>query len=224
MDWSGISSLFPPEPTVDDLDGEQEHHDYIIKAREMAAEWIELYEQDGWKVKKKTEEATLWSMPTKNSGINTLKRHMVVNAPIQKVLEFFTNESSIRKVNNKWLKNEYIEFINEESKFAYREYEGALIVANRDLAAFIHQINLSDGNKIIVSFSVDHEDIPLNPKNVRAEVQIYFLYLKAVSQDVTEVLSVIRVDPKGSIPAFFTNLMSGLQHEEFVITKKLIEE
>ena len=223
MNSQTIIDMLPDMPDIEDMGGNQDHLDLIEKVYDMVPDCLELYDSEGWKLVKRTPDATLWRIKTDGSSLDSLKREMEVNASVQDVYDFFTDEDSITQVNDKCLSNKHVEYINDDSFFAYREYEGMLVVANRDLSAFIHKIHLEDGSKIVVSFSVEHNDIP-KTSAVRVEVHAYFLYLKPISDDRTKVMSIIKVDPQGSIPTFFVNLMSSLQLDEFVKTKELIEK
>lgn len=147
---------------------------------------------------------------------------MEVNASIEKVLEFYRDPEGLMKVNDKVKANEIVVDINENTKIMRREIKGNLVVSNRDLSILWHQIALTDGSVAIVMFSIEHDKVP-ETKCVRASLDIGLLHLSKVSETTTALLSVLRLNPKGSVPAMLVNKMSKKQFDEFEAVKKLME-
>uniref|UniRef100_A0A7S3NC28 START domain-containing protein n=1 Tax=Euplotes harpa TaxID=151035 RepID=A0A7S3NC28_9SPIT len=222
MEASGIGSLLPAEPTLEDAGNDQVVLDLMLKAREKLQEAFDLSQTDGWDSVKEGKGISLWKKKESDSNINILKRSMEVNASIEKVLEFYRDPEGLMKVNDKVKANEIVVDINENTKIMRREIKGNLVVSNRDLSILWHQITLTDGSVAIVMFSIEHDKVP-ETKCVRASLDIGLLHLSKVSDTSTDLLSVLRLNPKGSVPAMLVNKMSKKQYDEFEAVKKLME-
>ena len=197
--------------------------DYMLKAREKVSDAIQLSSNDGWDSVKEKDGIGLWKMKADDSNINIMKRFMTINASLKKVVDFYRDPDGIKSVNKKVIENYTVAEVNKNVRIMRREVKGNLLVSNRDICLFWYLIELTDGSIAISMFSVEHDKVP-KTKAVRAELDIGFLLLKPVSDSSTSVLSIIRLDPKGSIPTSLVNKMSKKQHEEFENIKKLLEK
>ena len=194
----------------------------MLKAREKILDAIKLTESDGWDSVKEKDGNGLWKMKAADSSINIMKRFMTVNVPMSKAVDFYRDPEGIKSVNKKIIVNSIVLDVTDNVKLIRREIKGNMLVSNRDMSIFWNLIELTDGSIAICMFSTEHEKIP-KTKAVRAELDIGFLLFKPVSESSTSILSIIRLDPKGSIPATFVNKMSKKQHEEFENIKKKLE-
>ena len=194
----------------------------MLKARESIQEAYDLSKADGWESVKEKGGIGLWKMKSTDSNINVVKRTMEVNVPIDDVVKFYRDPDAVKSVNKKVIENYVAVPLTDNAKIVRREIKGSLLVSNRDICIFWNLINLTDGSIAMCMFSVEHDKVP-KTKAVRAVLDIGLILLKPTSESSTSVLSLIRFDPKGSIPTSLVNKMAKKQHEEFENIKKLLE-
>ena len=101
------------------------------------------------------------------------------------------------------------------------EMKGNLIVTNRDLCVIRVKVECTDGSILLIQTSVEDSRIP-ETKCVRADANIMATLLEDV-EGGCKVTSIQKMDPKGSIPTSFVNMMAGKQHDQFVALKKKME-
>ena len=194
----------------------------MIKARENIQEAMELSQSDGWDSVKEKGGIGLWKRKSTDSSINVIKRSMDVDASVEDILKFYKDPEGIKSVNKKVIENYVAVPLTDSCRIMRREIKGSLLVSNRDMCIFTNTIKLTDGSIAISMFSVEHDKVP-KTKAVRAVLDIGLMYLKPISETSTSMLSLVRFDPKGSIPSSLVNKMAKKQHEEFENIKKLLE-
>lgn len=111
--------------------------------------------------------------------------------------------------------------LNDNVKLIRMEMKGNLIVSNRDLCVIRVRTELANGSILILQTSVEDSRIP-ETKCVRAEAIITATLLEDV-EGGCKVTSIQNMDPKGSIPTSFVNMMAGKQHDQYVALKKKME-
>lgn len=114
--------------------------------------------------------------------------------------------------------------LGESSDVIYLSYQGKLGVCARDLCLLRAWRKEADGTCVLVSSSVDCDEVPRVAGKVRAELRDCG-YICAPAPGGCTLTYVIKLDMKGYIPLFFTNLIQS-QHT-FVIAmlrRKLEEE
>ena len=74
----------------------------------------------------------------------------------------------------------------------------------------------------MLNLSVEHEKVPEKSGNVRAIIH-HSVYLKAIDENTTKVVSFFNTDPCGSLPTALFNQMTGKQFTKYIAIKKLLE-
>jgi hypothetical protein len=85
------------------------------------------------------------------------------------------------KQNPRTLKNEVVHEFNKTSVLIHRVSEGKLVVSNRDFCLFFTQIRLQDESVANISFSIEHEKVPVSTDAVRAESTYQIVHGKPIS-------------------------------------------
>ena len=224
MESVSVSTLLPPEVTIEDCQGDQDIYDLKLKAREKVLLAVGYIESDGWNLIKDEGGCAFYYKEVEGESLNITLRKFDIESPMEKVLEKVLDPEMATKTNDRVKESKIIEVIDENSTFLRREVIGNLIVSNRDMSVFQHIIELTDGSKVLVTFSHPHEEIPEVSGVVRAEFIVSYTHLKSISETTTSIVNLVHFDPKGSIPTVLINLLQNKQHEAVIKFKKFLEE
>ena len=116
--------------------------------------------------------------------MNIVKRYVEIEATLDTVAEIATAPETLVKINDRLKANEVIKDWSDTAKLMRREMKGNLVVSNRDICMFWHRINLTDGSKANVMYSIEHELIP-ETKCVRAHIDFACIVFQKVSETTT---------------------------------------
>lgn len=119
-----------------------------------------------------------------DGGVNIVKRYVEIDAPLDTVADIATAPETLLKINDKLKTNEIVKEWSDTAKLIRREMKGNLVVSNRDICLFWHRINLTDGSKANIMYSIEHELMPVT-KCVRAEVDFACIVFQKVSETTT---------------------------------------
>ena len=223
METASVADILPPEPTLESCDNNQRTLDVRLKSREKLVEGFGLLQSEDWTVVNDKKDVTLTKKKVEGSSINAIKKVMKVECPLERIADNMMDFEQALKSNDRLKDNSVVEKIDDTLMFVRREMKGNLVVSNRDMSLLTTVIDLTDGSKVLLSFSEPCELIP-ETKCVRAEVTISLTLLVPDSETSTTVTHVAQMNPKGSIPSSFINTMQNKQHEGFVKFKKFLED
>ena len=224
METASVSTLLPEELTIDDCHGDQDIYDLKVKAREKVIEAVEHIEGEGWVLVKDEGDCALSYKKVEGESINMTLRTFTLDSPMDKAMEKMLDTEMAMKSNDRLKVNEIVEEIDENTVFIKREISGNMVISNRDMSLFQHVIELTDGSKLIVSFSEPHEKIPEKSGVVRADFILSYLHVKSISETTTSVAYLVHFDPKGSLPTSFVNMAQNKQHESVIKFKEFLEK
>jgi hypothetical protein len=105
--------------------------------------------------------------------------------------------------------------LGEQSDIVYLSYQGKLGVCSRDLCLLRAWQERPDGSTVLVSHSIECDDVPRVAGKVRAECQDC-VYVVTPAEDGCIFSYVIQLDMKGYVPLFFSNLIQT-QHPLIII-------
>jgi len=105
--------------------------------------------------------------------------------------------------------------LGEQSDIVYLSYQGKLGVCARDLCLLRAWQGRPDGSTVLVSHSIECDDVPRVAGKVRAECQDC-VYVVTPAEDGCIFSYVIQLDMKGYVPLFFSNLIQT-QHPLIII-------
>lgn len=99
--------------------------------------------------------------------------------------------------------------------------KGNFIFKSRDFSLFSKVIDLKNGDRAILEYSVENDNIP-ETKAVRAELE-NLCWLKRISDTETGIVHLLHIYIKGKVPGFAKNMMPKNHLKEFTKLKELIE-
>jgi hypothetical protein len=102
-------------------------------------------------------------------------------AQVETFAEFTLDPANLMKQNSRILKNEVVHEYNKTSMLIHRVSEGKLVVSNRDFCLFFTQIQLQDESVANISFSIEHEKVPISTDAVRGEMTYQVVHAKFIS-------------------------------------------
>ena len=221
MESESLLACIPEEPTIDDCDGDQDLHDFKVKGRERLKFAIELYEKAEWELVKGGDGVNVYKTNSEDSDLHCVKRETEVETSPDKAMEATLNHDNWKECHPQIIKSETIENLDETTRLISREFKGNLVISDRDMSIVSETLELTNGLKVDISFSQEHELIPAT-KAVRAELDFGLLIFKPLEDNKTQVVQVVRANPKGSIPTSMVNSSLARQHASFLNLQKLI--
>ena len=151
-----------------------------------------------------------------------LKKEMEVDASVDRVMEILLDLEVRQKANSRIDVLEEITQLGTNSRIIYQKMIGNFIFNARDFCASSHSINLKNGSKLIVEFSIEHEDVP-ETKAVRGEFDNLF-WIKKISADQSKIVNLLHLYLKGNLPGIAKGMIPKKHLEEFVSLRKKMEE
>ncbi|CAI2374211.1 unnamed protein product [Moneuplotes crassus] len=221
MESTTVSDLLPPEPTAEEAGGE-ETLIYISQARDRFTEAVGYLAEEDWNLYKDKNDVKLLTKKSVDGGVDLVLREAIIEKPQEVVYEWFCNQSNLVDNSERLIVSEVVDELGPESFLLKREVKGNFLVSNRDMCIFWHKLNLTDGSVANIQFSIMHSKIP-ETKCVRGELNISLLMVTKIDDNKCKLISLGKIDPKGSIPTSFVNKMTWTQFDELVKMKKVIE-
>ena len=118
---------------------------------------------------------------------------------------------------------EQVKKLGEQSDIVYLSYQGKLGVCARDLCLLRAWQERPDGSTLLVSHSIECEDVPRVAGKVRAECQDC-AYVVTPAEDGCIFSYVIQLDMKGYVPLFFSNLIQTQHPLIIIMLRRYLEE
>ena len=115
-------------------------------------------------------------------------------------------------INDKIKKIQEIKSFADNFRVLYVELDLPWPIDNRDFVYAERFINRDDG--ILIHSKSIEGVLPEVHNIVRGDRFLYGMYLKRVSDNVTEITGIISVDPKGSLPNMMKSKMSITEYSK----------
>mmetsp|Transcript_24146 Transcript_24146/g.59548 ORF Transcript_24146/g.59548 Transcript_24146/m.59548 type:complete len:271 (-) Transcript_24146:460-1272(-) len=140
-------------------------------------------------------------------SVKVVKGQGFIKATPQEVLRMIWDASKRPMWDDMCDFGSIVKSFSANSDVIYLSYQGKLGVCARDLCLLRAWREYDDGTCVLVSHSIDDEDVPKVAGKVRAELRDCAYVVKP--REGGCVLSyVIQLDMKGYVPLFFTNLIN----------------
>jgi len=94
-----------------------------------------------------------------------IKVFATINAPLEDVCEYLSQEDHLPDYNDLVVKHRDVEEISPHSKITWGQTPKILFIQPRDFVTFCHHRWLRDGTQVVVNQAVDHPDVPLEGKD-----------------------------------------------------------
>lgn len=146
---------------------------------------------------------------------------MDVEAPIDRVVMCMEDCQFQLECNSRLKTLEVIDELSPTTNIIHQLSKSNFIVSGREFYMFAALFHLKNGKRLLSNHSIEYED-GSGSKAIRGRVNAIFLF-ESVTSKRTNVINILNVDLKGSIPSLVSNKMADMQHESFDIIRKKIE-
>jgi hypothetical protein len=99
-----------------------------------------------------------------------IKCYATLNAPIEIVCDYLSQESNMSQYNDLVVAYRDIEDISPQSKICHSQCPQILFIKPRDFVTFCHHRWRKDGTQIIVNQACEHKDAPGNDEECEGKI------------------------------------------------------
>ena len=132
-DDNDISTLLPPEPTMEDAFNNKDNLKILKEARKRAISDGAKIQDSEWETLKDKNGITVSKAQSENDQV-ILKKEMTVNASIEDIAENIQNLDERKRMNSKIEKIEEIDEVGNNSRIFYQKMSGNIIFKSRDFS------------------------------------------------------------------------------------------
>eukprot|EP00743_Colponemidia_sp_Colp-15_P015532 GILK01018703.1.p1 GENE.GILK01018703.1~~GILK01018703.1.p1 ORF type:complete len:238 (+),score=17.29 GILK01018703.1:53-715(+) len=169
-------------------------------------------ESNGWKFVKQTDGVNVYTKEATNSPFLIIRGETTVTASVEDILNFLNDRNNLRACDPMMMELKEIEAVGDGHHIVYSQIKTPWPVANRD---FVMEScsRIVDGVGFSVGFSVDHKSAPQLKGFVRGHIHAsgYMCRPNNENKDLTDLVFIAQVDPKGMLPAWFVNCAAAGQ-------------
>jgi hypothetical protein len=221
-DETNPDTLFPKNPTLQDVMNNETDHSYISKSRSKGIEyWYEINRED-WEFVNTKNNVDMYQKKTENPGILYVRGVMTVNRPIRDIADHFDSLENKLASKTKSDKLELVKDIGHNSRIEKYLMKGSITFESRDFVYCTTKYELKNGHWAIVDHSVDHADHPETSSATRGMIDSLTL-LKPEGNSLTKVLSTSKIDLKGNLPTAVIKKILAKKLDEFIALKNGLE-
>ena len=128
-DEGDFKTLLPAEPTLKDAQDDKENLKIMKQARKEAVEMWDLFENHDWTLVKEDGDFSVYKGKTEGTQLS-MRRHMVVDAPIDTCIEVIQDHDVQKKINDRIEQLETKAEIGTDSRILYQKMKGTCSPCN----------------------------------------------------------------------------------------------
>ncbi|CAI2375045.1 unnamed protein product [Moneuplotes crassus] len=219
-DDNDFETLLPSKKSFEITTEDKDLKAYTKDSRKKALEVAQDLDNIEWDLKQNKNGVQIYLGKTSGEEI-FLRRETEVNADIETTTEYLKDYELRVKLADRIEKVDLVESYDSTSELCYQKMKGNLIFKARDFSFFSKIIDLKNGDRAIIEYSVENDAIP-ETKAVRAELE-NLCWLKKISDTETAIIHLIHIFIKGKVPGFAKSMMPKKHLQEFTKLKEIIE-
>lgn len=201
--------------------------------RELFQQIDEILRKDEseWTLTRDNKGVRIWKLPMASSNIYCFRTTVEINKTPEEVWSIY-NQDHLWKNWQPDLNCRRVEYFEDDSFVLYLTYRFP-IVENRDscLYSFAKHGTFQEPNNekciSLYSRSIQHPKCPLSSTHVRCWSSVGYTTFQPIEgengQVTTKATSILHIDPRGLIPAFFVNSTLSFAVDSIVVMKEWIE-
>jgi len=193
---------------------------YIPQAQVIIDELLaesEEGEVNDWKFVHEKKGVKVWRKKPKGESLYLMKGYGTIHMPMETIKTLLLDFEEKARYDPMWITGERLEASQTAADGTMYEtlrmcFKSPGPVTNRDFVVFGIAKTLPDGTFVQVSKSITHPGAPEDRNYVRGELRASGFILKPIDGGkAANVIYIVGVDPKGSVPKFVVNLVSTKQ-------------
>ena len=182
----------------------------IIKLLTEVGDWDPVDEQEGISSSKLANE----------DGNVVVKTTARLNKPINEVFAFLWDFNNKKTTDQNLVEIRLVKSLEENIRILYEQNKGSWPVSNRDFVYAQRYIQRPDG--ILIHSKSIEGILPETPDVIRGDMIFNGIYLKRVSDTVTEMIGTGSADLKGSLPSIAKNKIAERQIYKVIAVKRAL--
>ncbi len=119
-----------------------------------------------------------------------VKSKVIIKTSIENMLSLLLNSENVKLVNSYSLGRNDIEIIGKNKKIVYNRSKIPIALQSHDYVTLMHWLQDTQNSYMIVSKGITHEKCPINNDYTRSEIILGVNYLKRISEDITEMITI----------------------------------
>jgi START domain len=182
-------------------------------------ELIRLVDQtDGWKDLGNNENAQ-GHMMTSPEG-PTVRSVGLINCPAEVIVEFLWDNSRKKSWDEMLIESNKVRELGHKFAIFHEKFKSPWPVSDRDFVVAAKVFERNDG--FLMAYKSINAGVPEASGVVRGEVSSCF-YVRRVSERVSSLTYIAKIDPKGSIPKAIVNKVASKQALIVAKIRKVVE-
>jgi len=168
-----------------------------------------IAETEGWENIKNSQELVAFKRKT-DSGIHLIKAIAEMDRSPEEVFNIIWDYERKHEWDEMLLESTLVQEFESDLRVLYNRFHAPWPVSERDFVFASKKYIEDSGSILVVGCSVD-AGVPERNKTVRGEILASGFYIEKLSETRCRVTYLVNVDPKGSLPTWLVNKMSGKQ-------------
>jgi hypothetical protein len=177
----------------------------LLSGYSMTTSSHAMQEEEAWHLQKEKNGIQVFTRHEEGSKYKAFKATAVIDAPLEWVLKLGMDVP--RKTN--WMADieraEVLEVVNDDEQVEYYESKVPGPFRDRDIILRSKLIRQSE-QKVIITYRSEPEFLPEKDKLIRIQTADGKWELTSLSEDQTQVVYGMLMDPGGHVPAWIVNL------------------
>jgi hypothetical protein len=168
-----------------------------------------VFSQEKWKLEKDKDGIKVWTRKVENTKLKESKVSAVINAPIEKVVDFLRDYKNHEKISYK-VDDGSVRLLKKVSNNEFYVYitASAPLIKRRDLITHFN-IKAPDANGVVYIVAESCPNlIPVKEENVRIQKMKAYWKISPLPNNKTEIIEQAFTDPAGTIPELLVNISS----------------